>query len=99
MTKNKQVLVSLMRAFFGDLGVDSFLMKKVTEGVCRAAWFVVLCIASVACLVLFFTNGGVGLLIIKILSIVLLVVRTLLYFIGGLLMLKSSQEEFEDTYK
>lgn len=99
MQKNKKLLVSLMRAFLGCFGVDSFIMKKYTEGALRIAWQIVLFVVFGVLLGSFIVNGGVGLLIATIVVAVLMVVRVLMYFIGGLLMLKSPEEEIVETYK
>lgn len=99
MTKNKKLLISLMRAFLGDLGVDSFIMKKYTEGALRIVWCIVLFAVFGVLLGMFIANGAVGMLIATIVVAVLIVVRKLMYFIGGLLMLKSPEEDILETYK
>lgn len=99
MTNKQKTQVSLLRAFLGYFGVDAFVMKKIPQAITRLVLGIVLVGVVVLLAVLSFTQGGTGLILATIALAVFLAVRIFLYFLGGLLMLKKSEEEIVEMYK
>lgn len=99
MTKNKKLLVCLMRAFLGFYGVDAFIMKKIPQGVVTAVIGVILPSFAGGLLGAALATGNSALVITGSVLILVVVARFLLYLIGGLLMLRKLPEEVEAMYK
>ena len=98
MTKNKKTLVCLIRAFFGDFGIDNFIMKKIPTAICSLVWCLVL-IAILALTVVLAISAKGMMIFVPILVGVFMIVRKLLFFITGLVMLKRPEEEIVKTYE
>lgn len=100
MTKDKKLKVSLFRAFLGYFGVDAFVMGKLGQAITRLVMGVVL-IGLVALLVVLsiinVEQTGFILGVIAVAAVV--VIRLFLYFLGGMLMLKKSEEDVIEMYK
>lgn len=99
MTKKQKLQVSLFRAFLGFFGVDAFMMKKLPQAITRLAWGVVLLVAMALLVVFSIVKGGTALILCTLAFGVFFVVRFVLYLVGGLLMLKKTEEEVEEMYK
>lgn len=99
MTKKQKLQVSLIRTFLGFFGVDAFMMKKIAQAITRLVWGVVLLVGIILLVVFSIVKGGTALILITLAFGILVAVRFFLYFLGGLLMLKKTEEEVEEMYK
>lgn len=100
MSNGKKIAVALTRAFAGLYGVDCFLMGRIASGV----WRIVFTIGSfvlVFLLYILYVIPYVGALIAYVLQMIILislVVRNIIFFITGLIMLGKTPEQVELKY-
>ena len=98
MTKKQKVLLALMQAFFGELGVDKFLEKKILEGVLTVCWTAVLTLINAAILTLNILviaqviPANIIFTIFAIIACIVVLIRRLMYFIAGLCNLPGSDK-------
>ena len=97
MTKEKQKLICLMRAFFAELGIDSFLTKKIPTAIGRIVWTIVLIAATVVSFLM--TSNNPNIIFGAIALCILMLIRKILFFVSGLLLIKKDSEEFLKLYE
>ena len=92
MSKGRKITVSLMRAFFGEYGVDCFIMKANKMGAKRIVWSVVLMVLCYASIIPYI--GWIVALGAAFASFV----KFIYFLVTGLKMLKAYDEEITSAY-
>ena len=100
MSTGKKVAVALTRAFVGQLGVDCFIMGKNSSGVLNIVITAILYILPLP-LALLNIIPGIGPIIYGICDLIISIyvfIRTLCFFVSGLMLLRKTPEEIEARY-